>query len=84
MLLVYVIVVVPVNNPLTTPKLETDALVGFEETQALLEAAVVVAVSVMVSPIPTVVFPEITGKGFTVINPEKPEVIEPQVPVITQ
>ena len=47
----------PIVNPVTIPELETDATAGFEDVQGLLEAAVVVAVIVIVSPAPTEVGP---------------------------
>ena len=64
---VKVIVVVPLINPLTTPVLDIVATVGLEEIQGLVVAAVVVFTRVIVSPIPTVVVPEITGNGLTVM-----------------
>ncbi len=67
LLFVKVIVVEPVVNPLTTPVLETVATAGFEETHGLIVDAVVVEVNVIVFPAPTVVAPEITGIGVTVI-----------------
>ena len=67
LLLVYVIVVVPVVNPLTTPEFEIVATLVLEDTQAFELAGVKVAVNVMDSPAPTDVEPEITGNAFTVI-----------------
>ncbi len=57
--LVYVIVVVPVVCPFTTPVLDTEATVGADEIQAFELAAAVVAVRVTDSPAPTEVVPEI-------------------------
>jgi hypothetical protein len=65
LLFVNVMLVVPTVKPVTTPFGLIVATAVFEETHALLDAAVVVAVNVMDSPAPTVVVPEITGKALT-------------------
>jgi hypothetical protein len=75
-------VVVPTENPVTTPFGLIVATEVFEETQAVGVAAVVVAVSAIESPIPTEVRPEITGNGFTVTL--KLDVLpEEQLPLLT-
>ena len=80
--LVYVIVVVPVLNPFTTPVLVTEATAGVDETQAFELAAEVVAVKVTDSPAPTEVVPEITGNGFTTTL-TLADVAAEQIPLVT-
>jgi hypothetical protein len=63
---VYVIMVVPVANPVTTPVFEMVAIAGFEELQGAATAGVVVADKVVVLPIQTDAVPEITGDAFIV------------------
>ena len=64
LLLVNVITVVPGIKPKTSPVELTVAIEVFEETHAFEVAGAVVTVNKDVSPAPTVVVPEITGKGF--------------------
>ena len=63
--LVYVIVVVPIVNPFTTPVFDIEATDGLDETHGFIVATGVVADNVIESPAPTIVVPEITGNGFT-------------------
>jgi hypothetical protein len=65
--LVKEMIALPIAKPVTKPELDTVATAEFEETHAFNEAAVVVAESVIESPIPNEVSPEMTGVGFTVI-----------------
>ena len=61
LVLVNVTVAVPTETPVTTPFGVTVATFVFEDTQALDNAGVVVAVKFVVSPAPTDIVPEITG-----------------------
>jgi hypothetical protein len=56
--------VVPAATPLTTPRLDTVAIAVLAEVQGMV-AGVPVAVSEIVVPTHKLVFPEMTGFGFT-------------------
>jgi hypothetical protein len=58
--------VVPAATPLTTPRLDTVAIAALAEVQGLVVVAgVPVAVREIVVPTHKLVFPEMTGFGFT-------------------
>jgi hypothetical protein len=66
LLFVYVITLVPVATPVTTPVLLTVATAGVPETQGFVAAAVPEPVKVVVEPIHTVNVPVIVGAAVTV------------------
>jgi hypothetical protein len=65
--LVYVIVTVPAEIPVTRPVFETVAIAVFDETQGLEAAAVPDPVSCVVEPSQTTKVPVMVGSGLTVI-----------------
>jgi hypothetical protein len=67
LLLVYVIILVPAETPVTTPELLTVATLGVADTQGFVAFGVAEPVKLVVKPTQTVGLPVIVGKGFTVI-----------------
>ena len=63
---VYVISLVPAENPVTTPVLFTVATNGVAETQGVIAAGEAEPTNVVVFPTQTDNIPEIVGLGFTV------------------
>ena len=64
--LVYVMMEVPADTPVTTPTLSTVATAGLAETQGFVAAAVPEPVSVVVRPSQTFKVPLIVGSAFTI------------------
>jgi hypothetical protein len=65
--LVYVIVAVPAETPVTTPRFVTEATAVLDETHGLVVAAVALPDNVILEPTQTVLFPVIVGLALTVI-----------------